>query len=203
MPWSTDQAHHLRDGTKAASLSAPFGLQLGLFVALVLTVHFVFYHQAALFPSTAIRRLVLENAAVRLAILAGTIGGPKRAGRTEEFITDIIREDAGVSSSRRLRHAVGLTYAACVMRAGDLARPLLRPVDWALARPRTEAVAAGAAIAAAVYFLHTGGLPSFMDNIHNIVDAAGGILAPGLRRYRSIPSARRHDRNHRHDRTSR
>jgi hypothetical protein len=95
------------------------------------------------------------------------------------------------SSWRLIRYAGGLVRASALMRARDLRDPLLRVLDWTLAKPRTEAITAMGAIATAAYFLAAGGLSGLILNLQ-IVGAAGALIyGPGLwlRNYRRVPPA--------------
>lgn len=135
-------------------------------------------------------------ASVGLARLATLIGGPKRAWRGEEYLGGLTGEGAP-TGWRQIRHAAGLVVAAIVMRARDAGAVLMRPVDWLLAKPRTEYAAGIAAAGTAAYFLQLGGLPSLLGNLDNVLAAAAVVEGGGffLRLQRGVapvaPKARR------------
>lgn len=151
---------------------------------------------------SSVRDHVLETTARRLTLLAVVIGGHSRAWRAEEFLADLIRSGTagtGPRPWRQLRHASGFVYGAVIMRAHDLCRPLARLLDWALAKPRTEALSVTAAIITASYFMNTMGLTGLLGNLENVVAAAILVYGPGrwLRAHRSVqPAAKRnHDKD--------
>lgn len=126
-----------------------------------------------------------------LTRLAIAIGGRARSWRAEEFLSDLTRPAKGqptLSGWAQARYSCGLVRAAIILRIGDLGAPLLRLLDWSLAKPRTEKMAAFATLAVAGYLWVSKGFGAVVTNLENIASAGGLVYGPGrwLRDHRSI-----------------
>lgn len=150
-------------------------------------------------PDTTPRvRYLTENTARRLTGLAVAVGGGKRAWRAEEFLADLSRGATGgdvPAGWAQLRHASGLILGALRLRVRDACKPLLRLLDWSLAKPRTERIVTVLTILAAIYFWWISGFTELMDQLVNVA-AVASVIAPALwlRKERGIPPAPKRDK---------
>jgi hypothetical protein len=152
---------------------------------------------------TIVRRRLVQTTAHGLAMTAIFIGGRSRAWRSREYLANLAGYDTrpGPPPWGQIRHAAGLIRGALVMRAGDLARLLVRLLDWTLAMPRTEWLVATLTLLSAIYFLRAGGFSGFMHSLGNVL-AVALLIGPAvwLRRTRDVPPAqRRKGSNHQGD----
>lgn len=169
------------------------GIILGL---LTITVLGVLGHLAARRMIRAMEadpRQAMRLLARSLTGMAVLIGGQARAWRSEEFLADLTRAGASgrsLSEWAQIRYSFGLVRGALALRVRDLCDPLVSLLDWSLAKPRTEKVAAVATIAVASYFFATKGIAGMLANLENIATAGGLVYGPGLwlRDRRSVPS---------------
>lgn len=117
-------------------------------------------------------RYLTEKTARRLTGLAVAIGGGKRAWRAEEFLADLSRGVTGRDVPpgwAQLRHATGPILAALRLRVRDTRKPLLRLLDWSLAKPRTEQIVTTLATSTAIYYWWTSGVTGLMDQLVNVL----------------------------------
>jgi CRP-like cAMP-binding protein len=143
-------------------------------------------------------RYFTEKTARRLTGLAVAVGGEKRAWRAEEFLADLARGTIGGDAPvgwAQLRHASGLIFGALRLRVRDACKPLMRLLDWSLAKPRTERIVAVLTILTAVYFWWASGFAELMNQLVNVAVVASTIApALWLRRERGIPPALKRDK---------
>ena len=128
----------------------------------------------------------------RLVSLAGLVGGRRRAWRTAEFRAFLVPLDGGGPSGwRQIRYGAGFVRAALVMRLRDLGRMLLWSLDWMLAKPRAERLAAFGAVMTAWYLFVTSGLAGLVGGLDNVLAAFGLCYGSGryLRQSRGVPPA--------------
>lgn len=131
--------------------------------------------------------------ALRLADLAVVVAGASRAWRAEEFRANLAPRatDGERSGGAPVRHAVGLLRWAVVARLRDLTRLLSPVLDWMLAKPRTEYLAALVTVATGGYFLVTSGFAGLLHDLDNVAAAFFLLYGAGvfLRTQREVPPA--------------
>ncbi|MFF3963778.1 hypothetical protein ACFYZI_19730 [Streptomyces griseorubiginosus] len=164
-------------------------------VGLLLTVIRNREHVPAEEPSQGAVRPVSH--AVRGTLgLASSVAGARRTYLREEWAAVLAGDpESGVvlSSSRRMRYALGFLWAALRMRLHDLAAPVWAPVDWLLSTDsRTNGFIAFVVGAQVVYIQHEDGLHALLTEGWGWCAGCGVALrlfAGWLRRIRGIELA--------------
>jgi hypothetical protein len=111
---------------------------------------------------------------LRTLDFASLVAGERRAHLRDEWAA-VLAGDPGngivLSSSRRMRYAVGFLWAALRMRLHDLTAPLWTPVDWLLSvESRTHGFITLAVGAQVVYIV-------YQDHLHALVTEGWGWCA--------------------------